>query len=58
MIGESYHQGYYFGGISVCDFTLLQEKLYDYFKHAKSLKEVKVITEEEKNLFLMKTAKM
>jgi hypothetical protein len=60
MTGESYHQGYYFGGISICDFVHLQEKFNSLFKHPKGFKEVKIMgekEEEEKFILLDKICK-
>ena len=37
MKSESLHQGYYFEGISVCDFTSLQKDLYELCEDIESL---------------------
>jgi hypothetical protein len=57
MTGESYHQGYYFGGISICNFARLQEKFYSLFKHPKGFKEIKIMGEEEEKFILEEDCK-
>ena len=46
MTSESYHQGYYFGRILVCNFTSLQKDLYDICKDIEGLEDVKTFTDE------------